>query len=161
MGLTVEIITLLLALYATALSTYICFRQIKSEKPNVSVTVGWSHAGVFGEELPETPQSLELHAVNRGRRDVVITIFALEVPGFACITPDFLPLTQEHTKYDKYPIEKNQRLKYGEEVSVSFDYAGILELLDKKRIVKPLKICAVLGDSLGNYFCSSWIEIGG
>lgn len=156
-----DIITLLLALYATALSTYICFRQIKSEKPNVSVEIGRSHAVVFGKEFSKSPQSLKLHAVNRGRRDVVIEIFALEILGFASITPGFLPPKQEPAKYDKYPLEKNQRLKYGEAVSVSFDYARLLELLDKQRIVKPVKVCAVLRDSLGNYFCSSWIEIGG
>ena len=94
-----EIVTAAVALYGAVLSSYIAVRSLLSDKPKLSVTYGWGYpATTIAIDSPET---LSLYAINVGRREVVVSMLALELVGYACITPGFLEGVAKFPKSDR------------------------------------------------------------
>lgn len=165
-----SVLTPILALYGAALSTYICIRNIRSERVKVSVTHGWSF-GVTAKGLEESPEKLQLYAVNECRHDVVVGSLTLEIPGLCRIAPQFLEYEKSSTWFDsltsviRRPDATKQEsahdiLKPGHQLEVAFDYSRLVEILRSRGIEMPLRVRAVFEDTLENVSYSSWFHIG-
>ena len=174
MSVTMEsimsVLTPILALYGAALSTYICFRTIRSERVRVFVTHGWTY-GVTARGMEESPETLNLSAVNTCRKDIVVSSLTLEVPDFCCIAPEFLDYVTPGTVLDNIAsvIRRANRtrrkttpqvLKPGHTLEVSFDHSRLVEVLRSRGSAMPLRVRAVFEDTLENVFFSSWFHIG-
>lgn len=152
---TWEVITLVIADYGAVLSSYLGIRHLRSQKPKMSVTHGWS----YGEDVrvPTTPKYLHLHAVNTGNPDIVIQILALDIPNFMILTPGFLA----HGVQSQYSNFKGnvqgRRLKAGDKIEICFDYTMLLEFFEKRKL--PLRVRAVCEDTLENWYNSEWFEM--
>ncbi|MDE2805353.1 MAG: hypothetical protein OXN18_09445 [Gemmatimonadota bacterium] len=166
----VSLLTPILAVYGAALSTYICIRNIRSERVKIFVTHGWSFA-VTGKGPEESPEKLQLCAVNECRQDVVVGSLTLEIPGFCRITPQFLEYEKRPNWLDsitsvvRRPDTTKQEsghdiLKPGHQLEVAFDYSRLVEALGNRGTDMPLRVRAVFEDTLENVFFSSWFHIG-
>ena len=166
----ISVLTPLLALYGAGLSTYICIRGIRSKRVQVFVTHGWSY-GFTTEGMADSPESLELSAVNTCRQDVVVSSLTLDIPGFCRIAPGFFEYVKRETVLDNLSSvirrpdspqrkETHQVLKPGHQLEVSFDYSQLVEDLRSRGMAMPLRVRAVFEDTLENYFFSSWFHIG-
>lgn len=129
-------LTPVLALYGAVLSTIIYIREIRSERVQVFVSHGWSY-GYTAEGMANSPERLELRAVNTCRQDVVVCSLALEIPGFCRIAPEFLGYGKRETVSENLssvsrrpdsPRRKktHQVLKPGHQLEVSFDYSQLV-----------------------------------
>ena len=167
-----SVLTPILAIYGAALSTYICVRSIRSERVKVFVTHGWTY-GITAEglEASQSPENLQLCAVNECRQDVVVSSLTLDIPGFCRITPQFLEYNKKTTLLDslsfviRRPDAKRRQaaqdiLKPGHQLDVSFDYAALVEALRSRGMAMPLRVRAVFEDTLDNVFFSPWFHIG-
>ena len=159
-----SVLTPILALYGAVLSTIIYIREIRSERVQVFVSHGWSY-GFIAEGLPDSPERLELRAVNTCRQDVVVSSLALEIPGFCRIAPEFLEYDKRETVLDNLSSvirrpDSPQVLKPGHQHEVSFDYSQLVEGLRSRGMAMPLRVRVVFEDTLGNDFFSSWFHIG-
>lgn len=165
-----SVLTPVLALYGAALSTYICIRTIRSERVRVFVTHGWTY-GVTARGMEESPEKLNLSAVNTCRKDIVVSSLTLEIPDFFCIAPEFLDYETPGTVLDNLASlirrAKNtkrrtipQVLKPGHTLEASFDHSRLVEVLRSRGLAMPLRVRAVFEDTLENAFFSSWFHIG-
>ena len=163
-------LTPILALYGAVLSTYICIRTIRAERVRVFVTHGWTY-GMTARGMAESPETLNLSAVNTCRKDIVVSSLALDVPGFCYITPRFLEYETPGTVLDNLASAIRRAtstrretapevLKPGHELEVSFDHSQLVEVLRRRGMEMPLRVRAVFGDTLENIFFSSWFHIG-
>lgn len=165
-----SVLTPLLAIYGAALSTYICIRNILSERVKVFVTHGWDYKMIDGT-LDDTPTALELSAVNKCQKDVVVSHLSLEITDLGYIAPGFLEYDKPMTVFDNIAAAirrsgatkgkiTNEILKPGHELKISFNYQQLVEALRDRGIVMPLRVRAVFEDTLENVFFSSWFRIG-
>ena len=165
-----SVVTPILALYGAALSTYICIRNIRSERVEIFVTHGWSYA-VTTDGVENPPEKLQLYATNTCRQDVVVGSLTLDIPDFMRITPQFLEHNKQKTVLDGLTSairradltkrkDSDQVLKPGHQLEVSFDYSRLVEVLRRRGMVMPLRVRAVFEDTLENLFFSSWFHIG-
>lgn len=164
------ILTPIIAIYGAVLSTYICIRSIRSERVKVFVTHAWIY-GVTAEGMEESPQMLNLYAINECRQDVVIGHLALEIPGFLCIGPDFVEhpigpkFLKNNTSVIRPPVSTTSMtnhdiLKPGHQLEVSFNHSKLVDVLRSRGMRMPIKVSAVFEDSFENVFFSSWFHIG-
>lgn len=165
-----SVLTPILALYGAVLSTYICIRNIRSERIKVFVTHGWTYV-VTTEDTENPPERLQLYATNTCRQDVVVRSLTLDIPDVMCITPQFLERNKRHTILDnltsmarRTDLTKQEAsheiLKPGHRLKVSFDYSRLVEVLCGRGLTMPLRVRAVFEDTLENVFFSSWFHIG-
>ena len=103
------------------------------------------------------PEVLCLHAVNDGGRDLVVSTLSLEIPGYCLIGPKFL----DHFGASDVGGDdvEGRRLAVGDRIEVRFDNTALRELIRRLDVQKPLRVRAVLEDTLENFFFSSWFEI--
>ena len=152
-----EAVTGAVAIYGAALSSYIFFRNRRLERNVLSVTYGWSYSVPGPMDVPEL---LKLEATNTCRHEVVVFSLSLDIPGFCRITPAFLDKEgdKEDTKNEYF--SEGARLKPGEQISATFDYAELMQFIERMNWVTPLRVRATCEDTLENFFFGSWFEIG-
>ena len=121
--------------------------------------------------MEESPETLNLSAVNTCRKDIVVGSLTLEIPDFVCIAPKFLDYETPGTVLDNLAsvIRRAKRtkrrttpqvLKPGHKLEVSFDHSRLVEVLRRRGMAMPLRVRAVFQDTLENVFYSSWFDIG-
>ena len=112
--------------------------------------------------MADRPDALVLNALNSGRREILVSQLALDIPGFMLISPRFLTSKRENrsSRHNRYELD-NARLAPGDTIDVSFDYAQLLAMLSDHGIDTPLRVRGLCHDSLYNFFAGTWIEIGG
>ena len=155
-----EVLIPLLALYGAGLSTYVCYKNIQSNRPKVFTTHGWSYEVDQNRRLNWFPTTLTLHAVNRGQQEVVVVSLGLELSNSNIILPTYFdpndadaPEKNEHDAEDK-------RLQYGDKIEVVFGYENLLNGLRGQKANLPMRVRAVCEDSLENFYFSTYFEIG-
>ena len=152
-----EAVTGAVAIYGAVLSSYILYRNMRSARNKLSVTYGWSYS-VPGPV--NVPQLLELEATNTGRHDMVVFSLRLDIPRFCRITPAFLDKEGNKEESKNRYFAKGVRLKPGDQISATFDYAELKQFIERMKWTTPLRVRAVCEDTLENYFFGSWFEIG-
>ena len=157
----VQIGTALIAFYGAVFSTVLFFRQKRLDRPKIEVSHAFHYAVAPDRKRDAPPAALLVQAVNSGRQELVVTHLALEIPGFTAITPSFLTLKRGNRKsrYNRPQLDK-ARLRPGDMMETSFDYAQLLAMLDDHGIDTPLQVRGLCYDTLGNFFSASWHEIG-
>ena len=124
-----EIITVAAALYGAGLSTYLAVRSLILDKPKLAVTYGWGYPDIAAATI-DSPETLTLHATNVGRREVVVSILALELEGHALITPGALEEVAKFPKSDRNRDGGQKiRLKPGDEIEAVFDASQLIQLV--------------------------------
>ena len=150
-----EIVTAGVALYGAGLSSYIAARSFVSDKPKLTVTYGWGYPAIAA--TIDFPETLALYATNVGRREVVVSMLALELEGYACITPGFL---EEMAKFPKSDKNRNAgqelRLKPGDKIESVFDASQLIQFLKRS---PELRVRAYCEDTLENRFLGKWIDM--
>ena len=155
-----EILTPLLALYGAALSTYVFYKNMQSRRPTMFVSHGWSYDFGQRRDLDWFPVTLNLHAVNHGQPEIVVSSLGLEIPEFCIITPNFVDSNSaDESDNNKYEVE-DKRLHHGDRIEVVFDYGKLLHMLHSRGVTFPVRVRAVCEDSLENFYFSTWFEIG-
>lgn len=155
----VDILVAIVAVYGAVLSTYMLVRRIRSDRFNIFVTHGWAYS-LSDNSMDKSPKSLTISAVNHGAREVVIESLCLEIPSFCRITPMGLELMNGGScPNNKYPVEKT-RLKCGDQIEASFDYAALSKILTQRGFGARSRIRAVCEDTLENVYASAWFEMG-
>ena len=153
----VEIVTPMVALYGAILATAVGVKGLRSDRLSAFVSYGWSYsADSIGSSAP--PEELCLHAVNDGRRDLVVSTLSLEIPEFCLIAPKFLERFGA-SRVRKDDVE-GQRLAVGDRIEVRFDNTALRSLLERLGVQRPVRVRAVLEDTLENFYFSSWFQVG-
>lgn len=152
----VEMLTPILAMYGAILATVVAVNRLRSDRLSAFVSHGWSYSqDSLMNSAP--PKHLFLHAVNNGRRDLVVSSLTLDIPGCCRIAPGFLD--QFGATNIGYDDVEGRRLSVGDRIQVQFDNLALRSMIQRLPVQPPVRVRAVLEDTLENYFFSSWFEI--
>ncbi len=137
---TLEIVTLLIALYGAVLATTVYVRDAKLNKPSIYVSHGWG----YGSSCSTGSSQLEtiiVFAVNHGKTVVRIEILGLELNGEFCITPVALEMFGIEGKNNTDDVDRHHKLGPGEKVEVSYDVSALRQMLHTHPTLKaPVRI---------------------
>lgn len=95
---------------------------------------------------PPSKDYLWLHAVNDGRRQVVISTLALEIAERARVTPELVEELVHGTRRSTNSVQ-NKPLMPGEEVRIRFDVKALRAFLRQLERKGPVRLRGVLEDT--------------
>lgn len=137
---TVELLTLLLALYGAVLSTVLGIRELRKDRRQIRVTCRMA--------LTPSPtggvwEFVSVEAVNTGHRPVEITMAGLLMKNGNLFT---------QVRSNAGPLPLPKKLEDGERVSVLFDYAEVKTALSEQTDSKNRYIKAIVRDAIGKKY---------
>jgi len=146
--MTLESLSLLLAVYGAVLSTILAIRELRKDKRKVSVTCKiWGI--VIGGNV--TWKLIKVTAVNSGHRPIVIESVGLNISGHKLI--DLKPKSES--------AHLPKQIGDGEPISILFDYAEVEKVF--RKLEKPSNFACKLAfvcDAEGTEYKSGKPEFG-
>ena len=155
MPTTLEWITLCIAAYGAALSTYLGYRHVRTQKPRMSIRYDWER------DSNSIPLALKICAANSGNAEIIVKSLRLELPRKMILSPNQCTLHYANGIEDVFATDLNagKCLKYGEGIDGIYPYSTLRTVLTKRVGALPLRIRVVCEDSLGNRHCGRWFEV--